>query len=109
MIPSSRRDRDLDQMDRGSLRAAVSKCRDRIEHLELMVLKLRRDHYGPSSERAATSDEQLALSLVQEERVSDPADQPSPRAAAQPQPSSVRKARALPAHLRREVHTHLPN
>ena len=89
MIPSSSRDRDLDQMDRGSLRAAVSKCRDRIEHLELMVLKLRRDHYGPSSERAASSDQQLALGLIQQERMSDPADQPSERAAAQPQPSSV--------------------
>lgn len=109
MIPSSSRDRDLEQMDRGSLRAAVSKCRDRIEHLELMVLKLRRDHYGPSSERAPVSDEQLTLSLIPEERVSDPADQPSQHASVQPQPSSVRKSRALPAHLRREVHTHLPD
>lgn len=74
MIPSSSRDRDLEQMDRGSLRAAVSKCRDGIEHLELMVLKLRRDHYVPSWERSTASDEQLSLSLIQEERVSDPAD-----------------------------------
>ena len=50
VMMSSSRDRDLDQMDRGSLRATVSRCRDHIEHLELMVLKLRRDHYGPSSE-----------------------------------------------------------
>ena len=108
MIPSRSRDRDLDQMDRGSLRATVSRCRDRIEHLELMVLKLRRDHYGPSSERAAASDEQLTLGLDQEERATDPADQPLQSAAARPQPSSVRKSRALPEHLRREVHTHLP-
>jgi transposase len=109
MIPSSSRDRDLDQMDRGSLRATVSRCRDRIEHLELMVLKLRRDHYGPSSERSTASDEQLSLGLIREERVSDPSDQPSQPASAQPQPSSIRKSRALPEHLRREVHTHLPD
>ena len=108
MIPSSDRDHDLDQMDRGSLRATVSRCRDRIEHLELIVLKLRRSYYGPSSERAAVSDEQLALGLVQQEHVSEPADQPSQPAAARPQPSSVRKNRSLPEHLHREVHTHLP-
>jgi len=106
---SSSRDRDLDQMDRGSLRAAVSKCRDRIEHLELMVLKLRRDHYGPSSERSTASDEQLSLGLIPQERGSDPPEQLSQPAAARPQPSSVRKSRALPEHLRREVHTHLPD
>lgn len=106
---SSSRDRDLDQMDRGSLRATVSRCRDRIEHLELMVLKLRRDHYGPSSERSTASDQQLSLGLIPQERVSDPVEQPSQSAAARPQPASVRKSRALPEHLRREVHTHLPD
>ena len=105
---SSSRDRDLDQMDRGSLRATVSRCRDRIEHLELMVLKLRRDHYGPSSERSTASDEQLSPGLVPQERGSDPPEQLSQPAAARPQPSSIRKSRALPGHLRREVHTHLP-
>lgn len=106
---SSSRDRDLDRMDHGSLRATVSRCRDRIEHLELMVLKLRRDHYGPSSERSTASDQQLSLALIQHERASNnPAEQPPQRATARPQPSSVRKSRALPEHLRRVVHTHLP-
>ena len=36
---------------------------DRIEHLELMVAKLQRQHFGPKSEKAAMNADQLMLSL----------------------------------------------
>jgi transposase len=81
----------------------------RIEQLELLVAKLKRAHFGPKSEKAPFSQEQLTLSLsgcVIEAQ--PPAQAEQLQASKDPPARALRKSRALPAHLRREVRTHLP-
>lgn len=102
------RDRDLEQMDRSSLRRTVTGCRDRIAYLELRILKLERARFGPSSEKQP-ADPQLDLGLDQQDCLSDLPEQPAkPEVDKRKKSTSTRKSRALPPHLRREVHTHFP-
>jgi transposase len=77
-----------------------------IEHLKLVIAKLRRMIFGTKSEKVSREIEQLELKLEeleaqQAERVTAAASTSSP---AKGKP--VR--RPLPEHLPREVHTHLP-
>jgi len=101
---------DLEAMDRHSLRELVTKCRDRIAYLELKVIKLEREQYGPSSEKMTASDAQLALGLEDVNSVPDTTAQAvESEAAPPPGPACARKSRALSGHLRRQIVTHLPD
>ena len=107
--PRNRR-ADLEKIDPRLLSEMVIKCEARIEYLELKVIKLERERFGPSSEKTRTEDTQLELGL---HRAADiPAPPQIQTEATTPEPTSsdhsARKSRALPGHLRRETHTHLP-
>ena len=110
MIPTGAKQTELEKMDPRSLSEMVVRCMARIEHLELIIIKLRREHFGPRSEKAGACDEQLELGLDGVRAIlAAPAGETQTEAVAQQQPvSRPRKSRALPGHLRREIHTHLP-
>src|ERR1700759_1648659 len=106
MICVHARQSELEKMGAPALSKLVLTQMDRIEHLELMVTKLQRQHFGPKSEKAPINTDQLMLSLSGTVSKAQPV-------VAEPPPSSEdkatrppRKSRALPAHLRREVRTH---
>ena len=77
-----------------------------IEHLKLVIAKLRRMLFGTKSEKISREIDQLELKLEELET------QQAERVAASPETSASAKAsparRPLPEHLPREVHTHLP-
>ena len=104
---------DLDLLDQAGLKALILSQHEQllshqseIEHLKLLIAKLRRMQFGRKSEKLDRQIEQLELRL--EELESRPADNPSqaetklasadPALASTPQP--VR--RALPGHLDRK-------
>jgi transposase len=98
---------DLDALDVDSLRALVQSQRTEIENLNLLVLKLKRMHFGQSSEKLNADIAQLELRLEDLEE-NQAATEPMP---AQVATAAVRKAekkparRALPAELPRETET----
>ena len=77
-----------------------------IEHLKLVIAKLRRMIFGTRSEKVSREIEQLELKLEELET------QRAERVTASTETSAPAKARPvrrpLPEHLPREVHTHLP-
>jgi len=78
-----------------------------IEHLKLLLAKLRRMQFGRSSQKVNRQIEQLELRLGELEQ-SRALEAESPEGIAQ-ETVAVRPARRpLPAHLRREVQTYLP-
>ena len=103
---------DLTTLDRTALEALVlaqqEKLRGRdseIEHLKLVIAKLRRMMFGTKSEKVTREIEQLELKLEElETRRSEPPATP----AAVPDAKGKPTRRPLPDHLPREVHTHLP-
>jgi transposase len=104
---------DLSRLDRETLEALVVAQQEKllsrnseIEHLKLIIAKLRRMMFGTKSEKIAREVEQLELKL-EELETSEAARSP----AAAPASSTVRrkrKRRPLPEHLPRETHTHMP-
>jgi len=54
---------DLDSLDTASLKALVLAKQNEIENLKLLVLKLKRMHFGPRSEKLNADIEQLELRL----------------------------------------------
>src|SRR5579863_10753127 len=102
---------DLDSLDVASLKALVLAKHTEIENLNLLVLKLKRMHFGQRSEKMNAEITQLELRLE---------DLETNQAAAEPlpiQPASIavnekaaRKParRPLPAELPREVETIAP-
>ena len=79
-----------------------------IEHLQLLLAKLRRMYFGRSSEKVHRQIEQLELRLGElEQSRAIEAESPKPSAAQQVVARPVR--RPLPAHLRREVQTYSPS
>jgi transposase len=97
---------DLDSLDTASLKALVLAKQTEIENLKLLVLKLKRMHFGPRSEKLNADIEQLELRLEDLE-ANQSATEPLP-----PQPATVvindaasRKParRSLPAELPRET------
>src|ERR1700722_7507635 len=99
---------DLDSLDSASLKALVLAKQTEIESLKLLVLKLKRMHFGPRSEKLNADIEQLELRLEDLE-ANQSATEPLP-----PQPATVvinnaasRKParRSLPAELPRETET----
>ena len=100
---------DLDKLDPASLKALVVGLHAYIGHLKLIIAKLRRTQFGRKSEKLTRQIEQLELQLegleaIRTAQVQRPEKEPSTKTA----PSNATKRRTLPAHLRREVHIHLP-
>ena len=77
-----------------------------IEHLKLVIAKLRRMIFGTRSEKVSREIEQLELKLEELETQQAERVTASPQTSAQPKAKPIR--RPLPEHLPREVHTHLP-
>ena len=105
---------DLSRLDREALEALVVAQQERlltrnseIEHLKLIIAKLRRMMFGTKSEKIAREVEQLELKL--EELETSEAERPAaPEAPASSTARRKRKRRPLPEHLPRETHTHMP-
>ena len=108
---------DLDALDPAALKAMIClqhaelvSHKSQIEHLELLIAKLRRMQFGRSSEKVERQIEQLELQLEELEatRAEIPPEPPAEPSVADRSPAP-RKRRSLPDHLPREVHTHLPS
>src|SRR6201998_294703 len=107
--------RDLDQLDSEALKALILSQREQlasrdaeIEHLKLLIAKLRRMQFGRSSEKRDRQIEQLELRLEELEvrRTKETAAVKEP---APPSTAAVRPVRRpLPDHLPREVRKVLP-
>jgi transposase len=99
---------DLEALDAESLRALVLSQRTEIENLNLLVLKLKRMHFGRRSEKLNADIAQLELRLEDLEE-NQAAAEPSPAqlATAAVRNQSERKParRPLPAELPRETET----
>ena len=112
MVPAGATQTDLEKMDPRALSAMVMGCLAHIEHLKLVIAKLRPMHFGSRSEKAKANRhiEQLELELDGLQALcATPAPPPQTEVDAPAPPDSTsRKSRALPAHLRRETRTHLP-
>jgi len=108
MVCVHARQNELEKMGASALSKLVLAQMDRIEHLELMVAKLQRQHFGPKSEKAPINADQLMLSLSGTVIEAQPVVPEPPQASENKTTRPPRKSRALPAHLRREVRTHFP-
>ncbi len=107
---------DLEALDPAALKAMIClqhaeliSHKTQIEHMELLIAKLRRMQFGRSSEKVERQIEQLELKLEElEANQAELAPEPAPEPCAKDRPSVPSKRRTLPEHLPREVHTHLP-
>ena len=102
---------DLDALDRQALKALVLAHRTEIENLKLLILKLKRMHFGPRSEKLDRDIQQLELQLEELEANQAAADPlPMPPAADASHKKAPRKParRPLPAELPRETETLAP-
>lgn len=106
---------DLSTLDAAALRALIveqhAKLLSReteIEHLKLLILKLRRMQFGRKSEKLDTQITQLELRL--EDLESGQSESAAPSAEAAPAALAKHKSvrRPLPEHLPREIETHAP-
>jgi transposase len=77
-----------------------------IEHLKLIIAKLRRMMFGTKSEKITREIEQLELKL--EELEVREAERAEARPGSEP-PSKRPSRQPLPEHLPREVHVHMPD
>jgi transposase len=104
---------DLSTLDIDAMRSLLLAHHERllasdseIEHLKLVISKLRRMIFGTRSERVTREIEQLELKLEELEAVR------AERTVVEREPSTQDVARPsrrpLPEHLPREVHTHIP-
>jgi transposase len=108
---------DLETLDPAALKAMIClqhaeliSHRSQIERLELLIAKLRRMQFGRSSEKIERQIEQLELKLEElEANQAELAPEPPPQSSTVNRRSTPRKRRALPEHLPREVHEHLPS
>jgi transposase len=107
---------DLETLDPAALKAmiclqhaALLSHKSQIERLELLIAKLRRMQFGRSSEKVERQIEQLELKLEElEANHAELAPEATPQSSAGDRKSPLTKRRALPEHLPREVHEHLP-
>jgi transposase len=110
---------DLNALDHAALKALILVQHEKlvsreteIEHLKLLILKLRRMQFGRKSERFDKQIEQLELRL--EDLESSQTDNAPPQNETQPADAPVLPAkgkparRPLPEHLPREMQTHAP-
>jgi transposase len=103
---------DLSRLDRETLEALVVTQQEKllgrdseIEHLKLIIAKLRRMMFGTKSEKIAREVEQLELKL---EELETGQAEPAPARPADGTARQKRKRNPLPEHLPRETHTHMP-
>jgi transposase len=103
---------DLSSLDRETLTALVLRQQEKllshsseIEHLKLIIAKLRRMMFGTKSEKLTHQIEQLELKLEEMEvRKAERAE----ATAATETPARRPSRQPLPEHLPREVHLHMP-
>ena len=109
MICANARQSELEKMGASALSKLVIAQISRIEHLELQLAKLQRQQFGQKSEKMPHNADQLPLGL--DTSVIEPQPVVASQSAEQHKTTPTknnRKPRAIPAHLRREVRTHLP-
>ena len=99
MVCVHARQSELEKMGAPALSKLVLAQMDRIEHLELMVAKLQRQHFGPKSEKAPINADQLMLSLSGTVIEAQPVAQAPPQASEDKTTRPPRKSRALPPHI----------
>jgi transposase len=104
---------DLRSLDRETLAALVLAQQEKllsrdseIEHLKLIIAKLRRMMFGTKSEKITREIEQLELKL--EELEVRKAERAEARPGSEP-PRQRPSRQSLPEHLPREVHVHMPD
>lgn len=102
---------DLDALDPATLKAMflvqqteLFSHKTQIEHLQLLIAKLRRMQFGRSSEKIGRQIEQLELQLEELEA----AVAPLAEIGSVPENRTPARRRKLPSHLPRETHMHLP-
>jgi transposase len=88
------------------LQERLSSRETEIEHLKLMLAKLRRMQFGRKSEKLERQIEQLELRLEDLQADEGAADAAEPKKASQRRETTARKS--LPDHLEREERVHLP-
>jgi transposase len=101
----------LDSLDPAALKAIVLSQQTEIENLKLLILKLKRMHFGPRSEKLNTGIEQLELRLEDMEASQAAAELLPAQAAAIALDDTVSRKparRTLPAELPREIETIAP-
>jgi transposase len=100
---------DLDRLDNEALKALVVEQTQQVEHLKLVVEKFRRMIFGKKSEKAVIQVEQFELQLEETETEQAAAEEKfeEPVAETKPLPKARPSRKPLPAHLPREVVTHL--
>ena len=81
---------------------------ERIEHLKLMVEKLRHVIFGAKSEKIVIKLEQLELELEDEETTQAELEAATDRVSPTKEPKTRPERKPLPEHLPREVVTHIP-
>jgi len=112
---------DLDALDPATLKAMfliqqteLLSHKAQIEHLQLLIAKLRRMQFGRSSEKIGRRIEQLELQLEEleaaaaPEPVAEPASSPTVGIDSVPEDRAPARRRKLPSHLPRETRTHPP-
>jgi transposase len=106
---------DLETLDPAALKALIVaqhgellSHKHEIEHLQLLIAKLRRMLFGRSSEKISRQIEQLELRLEELESARAEHTRNSTRTALPADSAPATYGRALPEHLPREVRTHLP-
>jgi len=108
---------DLDRLDIEALKAWIVEQRgsldshtQQVEHLKLVIEKLRRMIFGAKSEKVIVQVEQFELQLeeVETDQASAGEDIKAPAIEAEPALKSRPSRKPLPAHLPREVVTHHP-
>ena len=109
MICVHARPSEIEKMGAPALSHLVIAQMARIEQLEFQIAKLKRAQFGPKSEKLPVNEAQLTLCLSGSVIEAQPIAQAEPPEVSKEKPvRAARKSRALPAHLRREVRTHLP-
>jgi hypothetical protein len=107
---------DLDALDAQALKALVLAKQGEIESLKLLIVKLKRMHFGPSSEKQDRDLQQLELRLEDLE-ASQAAAEPTPPVSSMVTVNQVTlnqqapqkpARRPLPAELPREIETIAP-
>jgi len=95
---------EIEKMGAPALSHLVIAQMTRIEQLEFQIAKLKREQFGPKSEKLPVNEAQLTLCLSGSVIEAQPIAQTEPPEASKEKPvRAARKSRALPAHLRREV------
>jgi transposase len=82
---------------------------ERIEHLKLLVDKLRHVLFGARSEKIVVKLEQLELELEEEETAHAELEAAAERLSSAQEPKTRPQRKPLPEHLSREVITHAPH